>query len=85
MPLIALIPYKADAAPGVISTLAISSSVGPIALPRGTPSVAACMSTPSTSCMNLKLFGMLKPRVLGTLNVRLDVVICTPFTFSSAS
>src|SRR5450755_811975 len=81
IPLIAFMPYKAEAAPGVISTLAISSSVGPIALPSGTPNVADCMSTPSTSCTKRKLLGILKPRVLGILNVKLEVVICTPLYF----
>ncbi|MND87912.1 hypothetical protein D3C80_799210 [compost metagenome] len=81
----AFMPYNAEAAPGVISTLAISNSVGPIALPSGTPNVAACISTPSTSCIKRKLLGMLNPRVLGTLNVKLEVVICTPLTFSKAS
>ena len=85
IPLMAFIPYKADAAPGVISTLWISNSVGPMAFPNGTPRVAASISTPSTNCMNRKLFGILNPLVFGTLNVRLAVIIWTPFIFSSAS
>ena len=85
MPLIAFMPYRAEEAPGVTSTLEISSSVGPIALPSGTPSVAAWLSTPSTSCMKRKLLGTLKPRVLNTLKVRPAVVICTPFRLPSAS
>ena len=81
----AFIPYSADAAPGVISTLAMSNSVGPMAFPSGTPKVPACISTPSTNCTKRKLFGMLNPLVFGTLKVKLEVVICTPLTFSKAS
>ena len=45
-----------------------------MAFPSGTPNVAACMSIPSTNCINLKLLGMLNPLVLGTLNVIDEVV-----------
>ena len=71
-------PYKADDAPGNSSTLSTSSSVRPVKFPTKKFNPGAWLSIPSTSWLTLVLPLPLKPRVLGVLKVRLDVVISTP-------
>ncbi len=81
----AFIPYKADATPGIISTLSISRSLGPRAFAMGAPMWGAWLSMPSTICTKRTLVVLAKPRVLITLKPILGVSIWTPLAVSRAS
>ena len=81
----AFAPYKADEAPGIISTLNTSVSVIPSKLPSGKFNAGAELSIPSTNCTNLVFAKVANPLVLIALNVKLLTFISTPFKFSRPS
>ena len=78
-------PYNADDAPESNSMLSTSRSVKPIMLPTEKFKPGAWLSIPSTSWLKRRLPLPLNPRVLGVLNVKLEVTISTPFRFAMTS
>ena len=85
IPLKALAPYNADEAPGNNSTLLTSSSDKPNKFPKAKFNAGEELSIPSTNCMKRVLANVAKPLVFTDLNVKLFVLISTPFKFSNPS
>jgi hypothetical protein len=85
MPFTALGPYRAEAAPGSSSTLSRSSSEMPTMLPTEKLRPGAWLSMPSICCTMRRLPLALKPRVLTDRNVRLWVLMSTPFRLARPS
>ena len=85
IPLKAFAPYNAEDAPGKISTVATSNSDIPKRFPIAKFNAGDELSIPSTNCINLVFANVAKPRVFTDLNVKLFVLISTPFKFSKPS
>ena len=71
--------------PGRSSTLRTSVSVIPNKFPKGKLSAGAELSIPSTNCIKRVFANVANPLVLIDLNVKLLVLISTPFKFSNPS
>ena len=85
IPLKALGPYRAEAAPGTSSTLSTSRSEMPTRFPVGKFNSGAEISIPSTRVTNRTLAMVANPLVLMELKVILPVLVVTPLMWVMAS
>ena len=85
IPLNAFAPYSAEDAPGNNSTVFTSNSDIPKRLPIAKFKAGDELSIPSTNCIKRVFAKVAKPRVFTDLNVKLFVLISTPFKFSKPS
>ena len=85
IPLKAFAPYNAEDAPGNNSTVFTSNSDIPSKLPKAKFNAGDELSIPSTNCIKRVFAKVAKPLVFTDLNVKLLVLISTPFKFSKPS
>ena len=78
-------PYNTEDAPGNNSILSTSNSVKPTMLPTAKFKPGAWLSIPSTNWLARTLPLTLKPLVPIDLNVKLAVIMSTPFKFARIS